>query len=179
MTSPTPVAESYLATIEEADALALKRPNSTAWAGSGKAAALQEATRRIDTLPLRGQRWEFEYLENGVQRDLNRDGIAQVLEFPRVIDGAIVEWDHRAVSPSGRIGYAVVPARVKRACLEEAIAILQQGAGGRLDLQQQGVQSFSIGGKLSETFITGAGNYTLQSPAARSIMKRYVGAELR
>lgn len=45
----TPVADSYIATIEAADVMAAKRPNSTAWTGATadqKADALQEATAR-------------------------------------------------------------------------------------------------------------------------------------
>ena len=142
-----------------------------------KTTALQEAEDRIDSLPLRGQRFEEVYLENGVQKDRNRDGIAQTAEFPRVIDGAIVVWDHKAVSPSGRIGYAVVPELVKNAVCHEAVASIQEGA--RRTLQKQGVQSMSIGGKLSENFRPGAGQESLVSTQARRIMKRYVGAELR
>jgi hypothetical protein len=178
MTPPTPVSDSYLETIEEADTFAAKRPNSTAWTGAGKAAALQEATSRIDSLPLRGQRYEPEYLENGVQKDSNLDGVAQVLEFPRYIDGVLCDWDHAAVSPSGRVGMAVVPAHVKLACLEEAIWILQHGDTQRLDNQQTGVVSQTIAGS-QEIYIHGFGLQTLQSPQARVIMRRYVGVEVR
>jgi hypothetical protein len=178
MTPPTPVSDSYLETLEEADALALKRPNSTAWTGSGKAAALQEATTRIDSLPLRGQRYELPYLENGVQKDTNLDGIAQVLEFPRYVDDVLCDWDHAAVSPSGRIGMAVVPAHVKLACLEEAIWILQHGDTQRLENQQTGVASQSIA-RSSETYVLGFGLQTLLSQRARTIMRRYIGAEIR
>ena len=74
---------------------------------------------------------------------------------------------------------AEVPDAVKRACLEEAIAILAAGSGSLKDLQEQGVSSMSIGGKLSYTFIAGAGNSGLQSAAAKRYMRRYIGAEVR
>jgi len=80
----------------------------------------QEASRHIDALPLRGVRYEEAFLYNGVQNDLNEDGLAQVLEFPRVIDGVVCDYDFGMQIP-------VVPAPVKRACLEEAIAIYQPG----------------------------------------------------
>ena len=133
----------------------------------------QEATRHIDALPLRGSRYEEKYIENGAQKDTDEDGLVQVLEFPRIIDGVVVEWDYGTDLP-------IVPADVKRACLEEALAIYQAGtSGGLKDLQEQGVQSMSVGGKLSYSFVAGAGSGPLLSAAARRIMRRYVGAEIR
>jgi len=163
MADPTPVSDSYIDTTEEADALAAKRPNIAAWTGDGKAAALQEATRRIDAMPLRGRKYDTT-ITAGVPD--------QLLEFPRVIDGVTLDYNSTA-------GEAIIPTAVKWACLEEAIAILATGTGGRRELQQQGVKSFSIGGKLSETFIDGAGGQGLQSVTARKLMRRYVGAEIR
>jgi hypothetical protein len=118
----------------------------------------QEATRRIDALPLRGVRYEFD----------------QDQEFPRLIDGVGVgdPGSYYAVVPE-------IPTLVKWACLEEAIAILEQGTGGRRALQDQGVVSFSIGGKLSETFVPGAGASGLQSSAAKRYMRRFLGVETR
>jgi hypothetical protein len=132
----------------------------------------QEATRHIDALPLRGQRYEDPYIENGVQKDVNSDGLTQTLEFPRIIDGVVVEWDHGTHKP-------IVPDTIKKACLEEAIAILSSGTSSRRTLQEQGVVSFSIGGKLSEAFKPGAGNEGLLSATAKRYMRRYVGAETR
>lgn len=182
----TAVDNSYLATIEEAEAL--KRSKSTVWDAAeddDKAEALQEATRRIDALPLRGQRYELPYLENGVQKDTNGDGIAQVLEFPRVIDGVLCDWDHKATSPSGRVGMAVVPALVKLACLEEAIAIIEFDAdtdrSERRIMKDDGVKSYSLGGDYSETLGPSTIDVQagLQSKVAWRHMKRYVGLEVR
>jgi hypothetical protein len=115
----------------------------------------QEATRHIDALPLRGVKYDYD----------------QTLEFPRVIDGVITGDADES---------AVVPDLVKRACLEEAIAIYQAGtSGGLKDLQEQGVQSMNIGGKLSYTFVGGVGSSPLLSSAAKRIMRRYMGAEVR
>jgi hypothetical protein len=167
----TPVLESYLPTLEEADTLALKRPNSAAWTGANKATALQEATRHIDSLPLRGDRYESVYIEHGVQIDANEDGLVQVLEFPRIIDGTVCDYDMGTQKP-------IIPALVKRACLEEAIWILGHGDTQRLENQQTGVASQSIAGS-SESYVPGFGLQTLLSPRARVIMRRYIGAEIR
>lgn len=168
----TPVDKSYIDTIEEADAMAATRPNSSAWTGSDKPKALQEATRRIDAMPLKGQRYEDVYIANGAQKDVNNDGLTQVLAFPRVIDGITRDWDFGTSRP-------IIPDLVKWACLEEAIYILEVGSGGRSKLQEQGVKSFSIGGKLSETFIDGLGGLGLRSIQARRYLKQFVGANIR
>jgi hypothetical protein len=133
----------------------------------------QEATRHLDQLQLRGQRYEEKYIENGVQKDINSDGLNQTLEFPRIIDGETLDYDYGTQLP-------IIPALVKLACLEEAIAIYQAGAGGGLkDLQEQGVSQMSIGGKLSYTFVGGGGSSPLLSAAAKRLMRRYVGAVIR
>jgi hypothetical protein len=174
----TPVLESYLATIEEADALVLKRPDSAAWAGTGKAIALQEATRRIDALTLRGYRYESPYLYNGVQKDVDSDGLAQVLEFPRIIDGVTCDYDMGTQKP-------IIPALVKRACLEEAISILEFNADTdrteRRVMIEDGVRSYSLGGDYSENLGPSAMDTQcgLQSKAAWRNMRRYIGAEVR
>jgi hypothetical protein len=90
---------------------------------SSQAWFCQEATRHIDAMPLRGKRYEDEYIKNGAQYDSNNDGLAQVLEFPRVIDGVVKDWDHGTDLP-------VVPNDIKSACMEEAITIYAAGSGG-------------------------------------------------
>ena len=173
----TAFSDSYIATDAEleamiggdkrASAVALKAANATdqAW-------YCQEASRHIDALPLRGQRYEAKYIENGVQKDTDEDGLAQVLEFPRVIDGTVCDWDYGTDLP-------IIPSDVKRACLEEAIAIYANGSGGLKELQEQGVASMSIGGKLSYSFVPGGGSSPLLSAAAKRIMRRYVGVVIR
>jgi hypothetical protein len=173
----TAFSDSYIATDAALEAMIGGDKRASAIALKAASAAdqawyCQEATRRIDSLPLRGKRYEEAYLYNGVQKDLNSDGLTQTLEFPRIIDGVIVEYDYGTQLP-------VVPVLVKRACLEEAIAIYAAPSGGRRQLQEEGVQQFSIGGKLSETFVAGAASTGLQSAQARRLMRRYVGAELR
>ena len=156
-TETAPTASSYL-DAASADTLAASRPTNAAWASATsveKLAALEEATRRIDSMILRGTKYDSD----------------QALEFPRIIDGVTVGNADQD---------AEVPTPVLWACLEEAIAIIGAGTSGSLkDLQEQGVQSMSIGGKLSYTFIAGAGNSGLQSAAANRYMRRYIGAEVR
>jgi hypothetical protein len=155
-TVTAPTESSYL-DAASADTLAASRPTNTAWAAASsveKLAALEEATRRIDSMVLRGNKYDSD----------------QALEFPRIIDGVVVGDEDQA---------AVVPDLVKRACLEEAMAIIGAGSGSLKDLQEQGVSSMSIGGKLSYTFIAGAGNSGMQSAAAKRYMRKYIGAEVR
>ena len=158
MTTPTPVANSYITTVEEADAMVLTRPNSSAWTGASKSAALQEATRRIDSIPLRGKKYDLD--------------TPQTREFPRTIDNTIVDLDTDGLTPK-------VPDIVKWAVLEEAIAILDISAPDstlRRRLQQDGVASAGYSGT-SETFIPGAGSRRcgLQSQQAYNYMRRYIG----
>ena len=155
-TETAPTASSYL-DAASADTLAASRPTNTAWAAATSAqklAALEEATRRIDSMILRGTKYDSD----------------QALEFPRIIDGVTVGNADQD---------AEVPTPVLWACLEEAIAILAAGSGSLKDLQEQGVSSMSIGGKLSYTFIAGAGDSGLQSAAAKRYMRRYIGAAVR
>ena len=51
---------------------------------------------------------------------------------------------------------AEIPEAVKEACCEVALALLERGNSQRRKLQQEGVQSFTLG-NMSETYITGAG----------------------
>lgn len=157
----TPFSDSYIVTDAELETLIGGDKRASAIALKAASAAdqawyCQEATRHIDSLPLRGQKYEYD----------------QTLEFPRIIDDILVgDVDQNAVTPD----------QVKRACLEEAIAIYSRGTGGggRAQLQEQGVQSYSIGGKLSETFVAGMGSKPLLSSAALRIMRRYTGATVR
>jgi len=116
---------------------------------------LTKATKAIDALTLRGTRYEYD----------------QDLAFPRIIDGVLVgDADQNAV----------VPQAVKDACCEEALALYLAGTDGGLKaLQENGVQSMSVGGKLSYTFVQGAGNSGLQSATAKRLMRRYMGVVVR
>ena len=57
-----------------------------------------------------------------------------------------------------------VPDAVKDACCEVALALLERGNSQRRKLQQEGVQSFSLG-NMSETFAAGAGKGLLSQEA--------------
>jgi hypothetical protein len=122
---------------------------------------LQEATRHIDQLTLAGQKYDPDIVA----------GVAvQALQFPRIIDGVTCDWNDSTDLP-------VVPQAVKDACLEEALAIFSQGAGGRRDLQEQGVASYQIPGIISETFRPGAGSAAqmgLKSSSAYRFLSKYI-----
>jgi hypothetical protein len=115
---------------------------------------LIQASDVIDALPLRGERYEPEYIRDGLQVDINNDGQIQVLAFPRFIDGVIVDWD-LGTGPNGQSGYAVVPKQVKAACCWEALALLQFASdtdnADREAMKNGGVQSYNMGGAYSET----------------------------
>jgi hypothetical protein len=134
----TPVANSYIKTLELAAAYFSDDPRATAFIATPAAMSwyLQRATRKIDTLPLRGRKYML-------------DG-SQERQFPREYrDG----YDRDELT-----GVAEVPQNVLDAVCEEALAIFLAGSApsGRRALQEAGVKSFSIGGKLQETFADGA-----------------------
>ena len=57
-----------------------------------------------------------------------------------------------------------IPEAVKEACCEEALALLERGNSQRRKLQQEGVQSFTLG-NMSETYAPGAGRGLLSQEA--------------
>ena len=57
-----------------------------------------------------------------------------------------------------------IPEAVKEACCEEALALLESGNSQRRKLQQEGVQSFTLG-NMSETYAPGAGRGLLSQEA--------------
>lgn len=65
-----------------------------------------------------------------------------------------------------------VPEAVKEACCEEALAILESGNSQRRKLQQEGVQSFSLG-NMSESYTAGAGK-GLHSQEAKELLKPWL-----
>lgn len=155
----TVVSGSYITLISFADAYFLNDPRATAFVtlGAGpKSWCLQRATKAIDGLPLRGRK----YLLDGTQER----------QFPREYrDG----YDRNELT-----GVAEVPDDVESACCEEALAIYLAGStsSGRRALQEQGVKSFSIGGKLQETFVDGAADkyHGLKSADAYRLLSKYI-----
>jgi hypothetical protein len=124
---------------------------------------LNQATIAIDNTQFRGTKYD-QRITAGVPD--------QKRAFPRIIDG--VTLDYNSIC-----GLPLVPSDVKTACIEEALAIYQAGTGGRKLLQDQGVKSFVIGGKLSETFIDGAGNRGLLSATSRLLLRKYMGTRIK
>ena len=68
-----------------------------------------------------------------------------------------------------------IPAAVKEACCEEALAILERGNSQRRRLQQEGVQSFSLG-NMSETYAAGAGRGLISKEAKELLRPWLLGA---
>jgi hypothetical protein len=68
-----------------------------------------------------------------------------------------------------------LPEAVKEACCEEALALLERGNSQRRKLQQEGVQSFSLG-NMSETFAAGAGKGLLSQEAKELLKPWLLGA---
>jgi hypothetical protein len=127
-----------------------------------KTSLLNQATQAIDNTQFRGTKYDT---------GITAGAPDQPRAFPRIIDGVTLDYNSSSQ-------LAIVPQDVKYACMEEALAIQQAGIGGRKQLQDQGVQSFTIGGRLSETFIQGAGNRSLQSRAARQLLRKYMGSRI-
>lgn len=68
-----------------------------------------------------------------------------------------------------------VPEAVKEACCEEALALLEHGNSQRRKLQQEGVQSFTLG-NMSETYAAGAGKGLLSQEAKELLRPWLLGA---
>ena len=86
----------------------------------------------------------------------NKTNPSQPLAFPRYPDTEI-------------------PEAVKEACCEEALALLERGNSQRWKLQQEGVQSFSLG-NMSETYAPGAGKGLLSQEAKELLRPWLIGA---
>lgn len=68
-----------------------------------------------------------------------------------------------------------IPEAVKEACCEIALALLERGNSQRRKLQQEGVQSFSLG-NMSETYAAGAGKGLLSQEAKELLQPWLIGA---
>jgi len=85
----------------------------------------------------------------------------------------------RKTNPSQPLAFprypdAETPQNVKEACCEEALAILESGNSQRRKLQQEGVQSFSLG-NMSETYAPGAGKGILSQEAKELLQPWLLG----
>jgi hypothetical protein len=68
-----------------------------------------------------------------------------------------------------------IPEAVKEACCEEALALLERGNSQRRKLQQEGVQSFTLG-SISETFAPVSGRGLLSQEAKELLRPWLLGA---
>ena len=90
-----------------------------------------------------------------------------ILQATKAIDRQLLRG--RKTNPEQELAFprhpdTEIPAAVKEACCEEALAILEKGNSQRRRLQQEGVQSFSLG-NMSETYVVGAGKGLLSQEA--------------
>ena len=143
-------ADSYFASRLYADAWT----NATA---DDKERALRQATKAIDRQPLKGRPVD----------------LSQALAFPRCyLAPDAPPSQYRFDLPAGWWCETEPPQAVVDACCEEALALLERGNSQRRILQQEGVQSASIG-NLSETYTPGAGRGLL-SQEARELLRPYL-----
>lgn len=139
-------------TIEQADELSARVADIAAWSAATdeqKLAALLQASDEIDTLQLAGVPYG-DWLAG-------RTG-SQERAFPRFVPDEPFDWPLPRISAGGIVrdldedGEAIVPARVKLACLLQAMAIIREpGRLARLEDQAQNVAGQSAAG-VSETY---------------------------
>lgn len=131
---------------------------------------LKKATTAIDSLPLKGT--TYYYLDR-----VSPAADEQSLQFPRIINGLACDWDDAVNGP-------MVPEAVKKACVEEAIALYEFYSSAtdqkREKLQRQGVTSYSIS-KLSESYKAGSTRRLrgLKSEIAYDLLKEYIAGSVR
>ena len=65
-----------------------------------------------------------------------------------------------------------IPKEVQEACCEEALSLLERGNSQRRKLQQEGIQSFTLG-NMSETYTAGAGR-DLLSQEAKELLRPWL-----
>lgn len=171
------VSDSYITTIADLETRLTSDPRPAAIALLAASDAsqtwyLQKATLLIDALPLKGS--TYYYIDK-----TSPSTDEQARQFPRVINGYAYDWDDSTST-------AIVPEDVKKATVEEAIALYDfyvssPGDQKRRKLQNQGVKSFSIG-KLSESYgsvSTSAKWKGLHSQESYDLMKQYIAGAVR
>jgi hypothetical protein len=125
-----------------------------------QAAALEEASDHIDTLLLRGHKYDP----------------AQAREFPRYPEKAsyagMPDSDYFWYN-YGIPDYSIVPQCVKDACCLEALAILEWGNSFRRKNQEQGVKQIQLGSGSGLTESYGAHGILL-SEKARAKLKEWI-----
>jgi len=162
----TEFSDSYIETDAELEALIGADPRASAVALKALAAASQEwycaeATRHIDQLPLRGTKYD---------NDIVAGVPDQPLAFPRIIDGTACDWNSST-------SLAIVPPDIKRACMEEAIALYQYQDSPDMAYQEMGIKQLQLGtgAGFSVTYSGSLTVISIMSTRAKQIMRRYMG----
>ena len=101
-----------------------------------------------------------------------------ILQATKAIDRQLLRG--RKTNPEQELAFprhpdTEIPAAVKEACCEEALAILERGNSQRRRLQQEGVQSFTLG-NMSESYAAGAGKGLLSQEAKELLRPWLIGA---
>jgi hypothetical protein len=161
----TPVTDSYIETIELAEAYFAGDPRATDFLAldSGMSWYLKRATKIIDGLSLKG--CTYAYIGDGADE--------QERQFPRWIDGVAHDYDDE-------LGVAQVPQAVKDACCEEALALyLFYSDSDRKDrkiMKEDGVLNYNLGGVYSEALgKSHLDRHGLMSSEAKRLLSGYLG----
>ena len=101
-----------------------------------------------------------------------------ILQATKAIDRQLLRG--RKTNPEQELAFprhpdTEIPAAVKEACCEEALAILERGNSQRRKLQLEGVQSFALG-NMSETYVAGAGRGLLSQEAKELLRPWLLGS---
>lgn len=167
--STTAVSDSYITTIEEADAFFAARLDSASWDdadAADQAKALQMATARLDNLDYKG----YKYLQSQERQFPRKYSVDPFYESPWGISLSLDAYGYAYESD--------VPQRIKDACCLEAAALLEYYSStdpiNEQDLVEAGVKSFSLG-KLSMSLSkTSAASRNLRSAEAYELISRYL-----
>ena len=139
-------------------------PKLVAWnllSADNKDVLLRQAAKLLDRQPLQG----YKYLTT------------QAMEFPRYTYSEAYDDDnlHPLLQENGFYCDGTVPTAVKYAQCEIALS-LQSGSSARMEMQRQGVKSFSLG-SLSESY-TGTNN-SIPSHEAKQLLAPFTGGGFR
>jgi hypothetical protein len=125
-------------------------------------ASLVEATRTIDSKNWNGVRFYY----------------SQRLEFPRTAYDEREGWPEELTTTQtatlGGVEYIRMEERVKDACCEQALYMLETKDDEMLNLQRRGVTSYSESvGRVSESYSFGSGARTQLAPEATRLLAWY------
>jgi len=167
------ISDSYITTVADMEARLADDPRPLAIAfldSDNPTWYLQKATAIIDSLYLKGS--TYYYIDQ-----IDPATGYQARQFPRVVNGRVCNWDYDANSE-------LVPEEVKKATIEEALALYDEDNDAdlilRRKLQKSGVSSVNFRGR-SESYETGATRKWkgLHSQESYDLLKSYIAGAVR